>query len=102
MSSDNDPIHSYRWRKLSQEIRARDNYECYMCGEHATSVDHLKPSSKYPELFWDPDNLRACCTMHNSSKGNREVLEQRKPWQDTHWFESSTKELARAQAGADQ
>lgn len=81
-------IHTGRWTKLSKEILFRDNYECGSagCERTATTVDHIKPSSKYPELFWDHDNLIAMCEYHNFSKQDKEVNDLRLTWFSTDWF----------------
>lgn len=35
----------------------------------ATCVDHVKPASSHPELFWEPTNHAAACTPCNVAKG---------------------------------
>lgn len=81
-------IHSAKWTRLSKKILIRDSYECAIdgCDTPATTVDHIRPSSKYPELFWDEDNLVAMCAKHNFSKGAREAGEQRNTWYNPSWF----------------
>ncbi|WP_143545362.1 MULTISPECIES: HNH endonuclease signature motif containing protein [unclassified Rhodococcus (in: high G+C Gram-positive bacteria)] len=83
-------IHSGKWTKLSKKILVRDNYECAVegCDTPATTVDHVRPSSKYPELFWDEDNLVAMCARHNFSKGAKEAGEHRNTWYNHDWFPS--------------
>jgi uncharacterized coiled-coil protein SlyX len=36
---------------------------------YATTVDHILPSSQYPELFWNPENLEAACRRCNYGDG---------------------------------
>jgi HNH endonuclease len=36
---------------------------------HATTVDHILPSSQYPERFWNPENLEAACRRCNYGDG---------------------------------
>ena len=41
------------------------------CTGYATTVHHVLPSSQYPELFSEPDNLQAACTRCNYGGGAR-------------------------------
>ena len=48
----------YTWRKLSQEVIAENNNECYQCklmGKYtrAKLVHHVKHLKEYPELAYD-------------------------------------------------
>lgn len=54
---------------------------CWICGIeidrtlprsdwNSLEVDHVKPVSKFPELRYDPANLRACCKRCNRDRGN--------------------------------
>lgn len=47
------------WRRLSEQILARDLYACQDCGEPATVVHHLE----YPKVLGDedPDDLISLC-----------------------------------------
>jgi hypothetical protein len=36
-----------------------------------TTLDHVIPRSRAPELRYDPNNLRPCCWTCNSKKGSR-------------------------------
>ncbi|KAF1303676.1 hypothetical protein BAU16_03680 [Enterococcus sp. JM9B] len=58
---------SSEWRRLRQQCLERDHYECQWCkaeGRLTTQydsileVDHIKELEYYPELAFDPDNLR--------------------------------------------
>jgi 5-methylcytosine-specific restriction endonuclease McrA len=50
----------------------RDNYTCLWCGQPATTVDHIVPSSKGGSDF--PRNLLASCSECNSRRGDRSAL----------------------------
>jgi len=59
---------AYKARRL--EVLARDQWSCFYCQMPATTVDHVIPI----KAGGDPiayDNLVACCTKCNSSKGSR-------------------------------
>lgn len=74
-----DPMRSYRWRKLAQQV-LREETVCWMCGQpidfnappwtrYAPSVDHIVPRSLGGNV-WDRRNLRAAHFGHNSARGN--------------------------------
>jgi 5-methylcytosine-specific restriction endonuclease McrA len=57
--------HSWRWVG-----------RCVACGSPGTEdnplhCDHIKPTSKFPELANQIDNLQTLCMKCNISKGNR-------------------------------
>lgn len=85
-------LHSGRWTNLSKQVLKEENYECYIddCQTVATTVDHLKPSSKYPDLFYVRENLRACCAYHNFSKQDKEAGAERITWFNSEWFTKET------------
>ena len=61
-----------QWRRLRQQILARDHHTCFYCGGEATTVDHIVPRSKLVNEQADtPDNLVAACKKCNYSKGGR-------------------------------
>lgn len=60
-----------KWRRLSKEIKKRDNNECQKCkrkgkyskGQH---VHHIKEVKDYPWLAYEEDNLETVCIpCHN-------------------------------------
>jgi hypothetical protein len=57
------------YRKIALK---RDRYICLWCGEPATTVDHLVPSSKGGSDL--PHNLIASCSECNSRRGNRSAF----------------------------
>lgn len=61
------------WQRLRRVVLARDAYTCQIrgprCEIHATTAHHIKPSSQFPELFWDPANLEASCKPCNDHGG---------------------------------
>jgi len=59
---------AYKARRL--EILQRDQWSCFYCQMPATTVDHIIPiiAGGDPIAY---DNLVACCTKCNSSKGSR-------------------------------
>ena len=60
------------------EIARRFGFDCHICGESiidfrirkSWNIDHLKPSSHYPELREDIENLRLTHSSCNISKGD--------------------------------
>ena len=60
---------AYKARRL--EILQRDQWSCFYCQQPATTVDHIIPISKAPDLVINYENAVACCTKCNSSKGSR-------------------------------
>lgn len=61
-----------RWRKVRLQVLQRDDYWCYYCGADATTVDHVKPTSKGGSMY-DHNNLVAACIRCNSRKKDRGV-----------------------------
>ena len=57
------------WKKRRLLILQRDGYTCAYCQRDANSVDHVVPRSHGGTD--DLDNLVACCSSCNSSKGDR-------------------------------
>jgi hypothetical protein len=64
---------SARWRKLRAAVLARDGYLCQIggprCVGHATTADHINPVAIAPDMFWEPDNVRAACAPCNAGRG---------------------------------
>lgn len=50
----------------------RDHHTCMWCGDTATTVDHIVPSSKGGSDL--PRNLLASCSECNSRRGNRSAF----------------------------
>lgn len=85
------------WKDLRQRILVRDLYTCQATGVMLTGkapepnspvVDHIKPHRGDPDLFWDPDNLRAVCKQwHDSIKQAMEKGGRAKPHPD--WLRPS-------------
>jgi 5-methylcytosine-specific restriction endonuclease McrA len=61
------------WRKVRERVLARDGHVCYLCGQHATHVDHVVARSKGGSD--DEDNLAATCQACNLSKGNKTITQ---------------------------
>lgn len=61
-----------KWKKLRAKVLRRDEYICRECKRYgktteATTVHHVKPATKHPELIYNMDNLYSCCAnCHNS------------------------------------
>lgn len=81
---------SYAWRKLSKQIKKRDNNECQECkrkgevfiddkrySERAKRkkiqlvVHHIKELEHYPELALDEENLETVCVNCHNREHNR-------------------------------
>ena len=50
----------WRWRKLREEIKKRDNFTCQVCGKKGVIVHHIKPWS-IEEPNNEPENLITLC-----------------------------------------
>ena len=57
----------YRYQQARLRVLARDGYTCHWCGKAATTADHLIPRARGGSDR--DDNLAACCTRCNSSRG---------------------------------
>ena len=62
------------WFRLKQQIFARDNWTCYLCGSTAQEVDHIL-NIKRGGAAWDPGNLASICEDCHSEKTKREARE---------------------------
>lgn len=69
------------WQRLRRAVLDRDGRICQIQGPRcvgiANTVDHVVPSSVRPDLFWEPENLRAACGRCNygrSSSIQRETI----------------------------
>jgi len=62
-----------RWFKKNKA----DGYTCYICGKFLTidetTLDHVIPRSKRPDLRHEFYNLRPCCWTCNSKKGSKSL-----------------------------
>lgn len=52
-------------------VLKRDGYKCAYCGDKATTVDHIRPTSKGGKNTWT--NVVAACIPCNSKKGNTQL-----------------------------
>ena len=59
----------FLFRDYRKAALKRDNYTCLWCGRHATTVDHIVPSSKGGSDL--TQNLLASCSECNTRRGNR-------------------------------
>lgn len=82
--SDVDKLrNTHRWKRIVQpRIIERDGCVCQRClikyGIITTSklsAHHIKPASKYIELFFDESNLVCLCMTCNRQLGTREQLD---------------------------
>lgn len=77
-------IHNTKtWNKLRYLVLKRDGGKCVLCGRGAADgvklhVDHIKPVSIYPELYYDPDNLQTLCNECNLGKSDLDDTDWRK------------------------
>lgn len=66
------------WRELKKLVYQTYENKCMKCGcLEKLHVDHIKPSSKYPELINKFTNLQILCSTCNISKGNRNEIDYR-------------------------
>lgn len=70
-----------RWRDLQAQVVASSDV-CWLCGQRvwrgvkpthpmSPSADHVLPVAAYPELEFDPGNLRVAHFGCNSARGTR-------------------------------
>jgi 5-methylcytosine-specific restriction endonuclease McrA len=71
MAKRGDPRLSRDYKKFRLEVLARDQWSCFYCQQPATTVDHIIPVSKAPDLVVNFENAVACCAKCNSAKGSR-------------------------------
>ncbi|WP_339269498.1 HNH endonuclease [Paenibacillus sp. FSL W8-0187] len=62
----------FLFRYYRKAALKRDHHICLWCGRHATTVDHIIPSSKGGSDL--PQNLIASCSECNTKRGNRSAL----------------------------
>lgn len=72
-----------KFRKLRLQVFLRDGEVCAKCGTAPSpgislTVDHIKPVSLYPDLFYNLDNLQVLCWKCNQEKSNRNSIDYRK------------------------
>lgn len=72
------------WLRLRYAILTHYGPTCMACGATsaegaAIQVDHIKPTSRFPELALDADNLQVLCSTCNLGKSNRDETDWRKP-----------------------
>jgi hypothetical protein len=60
------------FRDYRKAALKRDHYTCLWCGQPATTVDHIVPSSKGGSDL--PRNLLASCKECNTIRGNRSAF----------------------------
>lgn len=71
------------WNKLRYLVLKRDGGRCCLCGRSAADgvklhIDHIKPASIYPDLYYDPDNLQTLCEECNLGKSDLDDTDWRK------------------------
>jgi 5-methylcytosine-specific restriction endonuclease McrA len=71
MAKRGDPRLSRDYKKFRLQVLARDQWSCFYCSQPASTVDHIIPISKAPDLVINFENAVACCQSCNSSKGSR-------------------------------
>ena len=57
-----------KWKAIRQQVLARDQHTCYVCGAEATQVDHI--IAKVNGGTEDLGNLGAICAKCNALKGS--------------------------------
>ena len=71
MAKRGDPRLTRDYKAFRLKVMQRDQWSCFYCHQPATTLDHIIPISKAPELVVDYSNAVACCVKCNSSKGSR-------------------------------
>lgn len=67
---------THAWQRLRYQALRKYGFKCMACGDAPSSgaiieVDHIKPSSKFPELALSIDNLQVLCRRCNRGKSNQ-------------------------------
>jgi 5-methylcytosine-specific restriction endonuclease McrA len=80
----NDFRHTSKWQKFREMYLADPrNARCAYCGREATTIDHVKPLSKYAEIdCFDQSNMLPCCSFCQNSKKDLDYKEWRKKQMD--------------------
>ena len=70
------------WRVVRYEALKRANGRCILCGRSAKDgvklhVDHIKPASLFPELYFDINNLQVLCEDCNLGKSDTDSIDWR-------------------------
>jgi len=64
-----------RYRRKWFRENPQDYYVCYLCNKslmpYETTLDHVIPRSRAPELRYEFSNLKPCCYTCNSDKGSK-------------------------------
>jgi len=71
MAKRGDPRLTRDYKAFRLKVLVRDQWSCFYCQQPATTVDHIIPVSKAPDLVVNFENAVACCTSCNSAKGSR-------------------------------
>jgi hypothetical protein len=71
MAKRGDPRLTRDYKAFRLKVLARDQWSCFYCQQPATTVDHIIPVSKAPDLVVNFENAVACCSSCNSKKGSR-------------------------------
>jgi 5-methylcytosine-specific restriction endonuclease McrA len=58
------------WQRIRQHVLERDNYTCYVCGGHASHVDHIDNAAAGGTD--DYANLAAICVADHQRKSSAE------------------------------
>lgn len=67
-----DRGYNHQWRIARKEYLIMRPH-CVMCGNPATTVDHVQPHKGNQHLFWSRLNWQSLCTRcHNSTKQRQE------------------------------
>lgn len=89
---------SWYYKEWRRQVFERDDYTCQICGKKGCylEVHHIKPFSKFPELWFDVDNGLAVCKkchieIHREDmKGNKNASKNK---ENLSWLEIKAKEL---------
>ena len=71
MAKRGDPRLTRDYKAFRLKVLARDQWSCFYCSAPATTVDHIIPVSKAPDLVVNYENAVSCCAKCNSQKGSR-------------------------------
>lgn len=79
-----------QWENKTKTIKKRDGFTCQECRRYGKSMDaecvhHIFPADKYPELFYNNNNLISLCkACHNKmhDRYTQEITAVGKRWQE--------------------
>ena len=88
MSTKKDFYTSKQWRTFRAKMLKALDHVCTDCNREVfgadITLDHILPLSKYPDLAYEPSNIRVMCRKCNGNK--RDLVEVRNNYFNPRWL----------------